>query len=331
MKVRLTRLAVLIVFLTVATAGCGRYSIGNIRSLKAFQDANVLYKKGEYKAAVARYEDSIKFNPELGFAYFFLGNSYDNLYKPAKKGDPENDAYLQKAAEHYRTAIQKLSTSTDPKELEIRKLAFEYLIAAYGDDKLDDFSKAEPIAKELISVEPNEPSNYQALGRLYEDQGMFEEAEAQFLKAISLKPADALGYQVIAGFYNRQGEFEKTMDAWQKRAEAEPTNPEAWHTIGVYYQDKVFRDKKLPRQQALDYTLKGIEAEDKALSLNPEYFEALTYKNILLRQEALYEKDPAKQKELIRRADALRDQAMDIQKKQNAGTASGTPEKGGGS
>ena len=332
MKLRFTRLAVLSVFLIgVAAAGCGRYSISNIRSLKAFQDANVLYKKGEYKAAADRYEDSIQFNPELGFAYFFLGNSYDNLYKPTKKGEAENDEFLRKAAENYRMAITKLASSTDPKELEIRKLSYEYLIAAYGDDKLDDFEKAEPIAKELISVEPGEPGNYQTLSRLYEDQDMVEEAEQQFLKAIDIKPGDALGYQILAAFYNRQGEFDKTMEAWQKRASAEPNNPEAWHTIGVYYQDKVFRDKGLPRQQALEYTLKGIEAEDKALSLNAEYFEALTYKNILLRQQALYEKDPARQKELIAKADVLRNQAMELQKKQNQGAGSGTPEKGGGS
>ena len=74
-------------------------SISNIRSLKAFQDANNLYKKAEYKGAIERYEASVQFNPELGFAYFFLGNSYDNLYKPAKKGEPENDANLTKAVE----------------------------------------------------------------------------------------------------------------------------------------------------------------------------------------------------------------------------------------
>ena len=104
-------MAVVVVALGVGAAGCGRYSISNIRSLKAFQDANNLYKKAEYKAAIERYEASVKFNPELGFAYFFLGNSYDNLYKPAKKGEPENDANLTKAAENYRTAIQKLATT----------------------------------------------------------------------------------------------------------------------------------------------------------------------------------------------------------------------------
>ena len=96
----------------------------------------------------------------------------------------------------------------------------------------------------------------------------------------------------------------------------EPNNPEAWHTIGVYYQDKVFKDKKLSRDVAKDYTLKGIAAEDKALSINPEYFEAMTYKNILMRQQALYERDPKVQKQLLDDAEKLLQRAMVIQKKQ---------------
>src|SRR6185295_1077290 len=103
-----------------------------------------------------------------------------------------------------------------------------------------------------------------------------------------------------------------------------PNNPEAWYTIGQYYQDKVFREKKLPTKTALEYTLKGLEAEEKAISLNPEYFEALTYKNILMRQQALYEKDPKKVKELITEADAIRDKALEIQKKQNIAAGSGS-------
>jgi predicted Zn-dependent protease len=325
MKLRLIGVAAIVVALGAGAAGCGRYSISNIRSLKAFQDANNLYKKAEYKAAIESYEKSIRFNPELGFAYFFLGNSYDNLYKAAKKGEAENDANLTKAADNYRIAIQKLAASTDPKEKEIRNLAFQYLIAVYGQDKLDDFSKAEPIARELIAAEPNEPTNYQALAKMYEDLGRYDEAEATFKKAIDLRPKEGLGYQLLAGFYNRQGRFDETIAAFQQRAAAEPNNPEAWHTIGGFYQDKVFRDKKLPRNQALDYTLKGIAAEDKALALNGEYFEALTYKNILLRQQALYEKDPAKQKQLLQDADVLRDKALEVQKKQNQGAGASNP------
>ena len=65
-------------------------------------------------------------------AYFFLANSYDNLYKPARKGEAENDALLTKAIENYKLAAEK---ETDPK---MKKLSLDYLVAAYGPDKLDD-------------------------------------------------------------------------------------------------------------------------------------------------------------------------------------------------
>jgi tetratricopeptide (TPR) repeat protein len=319
MSSRLARLVVTVIALSVAGAACGRYSISNIRSLKAFQDANKLYMKTDYKAAIVRYEDAIRLNPDLGFAYFFLGNSYDNLYKPTRKGEPENDAHLLKATEHYRTAIDKLKNASTPKELECRNRAFQYLIAAYGADRLDDFSKAEPVAKELIEAEPGEPSNHQLLGKLYEDLGRFEEAEASFRKAVDLRPSEGLNYMVLAGYYNRRGEFEKTMQAWYDRTKVEPNNPEAWHTISTYYWDKVFRDKWLQRAQALEYVKKGIAASDEAIKLNPDYFEALSYKNILLRQQALYERDPAVQRRLTEEADVLKNRALEVQKKQNVG------------
>jgi tetratricopeptide (TPR) repeat protein len=324
MQVRFIRPVVLVVVMGavgVAAAGCGKYSISNIRSAKAFQDANNLYKKNDYKGAVPRYEDAITFNPDLGFAYFFLGNSYENLYKPSNKSDPLNSTYLEKAAGHYRTAIDKLRTTTDPNELRVRRYSFEYLIAIYGADRLNDFSKAEPVAKELIALDPTDPTTYRILAKLYEDQGRFDEAEAQFLKAIDVSPKDAAGYQFLARFYNDRGDFSKTMEAWNRRAASEPNNPEAWHTIGVYYQDKVIRDKTLPKKIALEYTLKGIEAEDKAIAINPNYVDAITYKNILLRHQALYERDPKVVRQLLEEADRLYKQADVLRKKQNEGVA----------
>ena len=104
------------------------------------------------------------------------------------------------------------------------------------------------------------------------------------------------------------------MEAFNKAAELDPNNPQGYHLIGGFYQDKASKDFRLSPAQRLELNLKGIEAEDKALALNPNYIEALVYKNILLRQQALLEKDPAKQKELINQADQLRNKAMDLQK-----------------
>jgi tetratricopeptide (TPR) repeat protein len=323
-------MAVLVLGLGVMTAACGKYSISNIRSLKAFQDANNFYKKNEYKAAIERYEDAIRLNPDLGFAYFFLGNSYDNLYKPARRGEPENDSYLPKAVEYYEMAIQKLEGTEDPKEQEIRQLSYQYLITAYGPDKLDDFDKAVPVARQLISMQPDEPAYYQALAGMYEARGQFEDAERLFHEAIDARPTDPIGYTILAGYYNRQGEFEKTIEAFQKRADLEPNNPEAWHVIGNYYQDKAYRDEGLPRAVRRDYTMKGIEAENRALALNDTYADAMIIKNILLRLQAQFETSPARQRELIREADELRERGLQLREQQTAAVA-GSGGSGAGS
>jgi hypothetical protein len=48
--------------------------------------------------------------------------------------------------------------------------------------------------------------------------------------------------------------------------------------------------------------------------------EAIAYKNILLRLQANLEKDPKKQQQLLKEADALRDQAVELRKQKTAGT-----------
>jgi len=316
-SLKLIRVVALVLAVGLSTTACGKYSIGNLRSLMAFKEANELYKRGDFPKAIEAYQRAIQHNPDFGISYFFLGNSYDNMYKPSRRGEAENDANLVKAVENYKKATEVIKDD-DPQGPQIRKLAFEYLIAAYGPDKIDDFSQAEPIAQKLIQLEPNEPSNYWSLGTLYEGQGRYEEAEATFNKAVEVRPNDAQGYMVLAGYHNRQGNFEKTMEAWENRARVEPNNPEAHHMIGYYLYEKAFKDYTISAATKRDYLAKAVAAEDAALALHAEYVEALTIKNIILRLQANAERDPKKQKALIEEADRLRNKAMELQKSQAA-------------
>ena len=307
-------IAVLIIGLSAATAGCGKYSLNNLKAMKAFKEANDHYRAGRWREAADSYQAVLDANPDysahpqFAAAYFFLGNSFDNLYKPARKGEAENDAYMTKAIENYTKAAE---VSTDPL---IKQRALEYLVSAYGPDKLADPAQAEPIVQKMIALNPNEPGAYFQLSKIYEDAGRYEEAEAALMKARDAKPDDPAVYNAIAGYYNRQGEFDKTMEAFQKAAELEPNNPQGYHLIGSYYQEKAAKDFRITDAQKRDFIARGIAAEDKALQLNPNYIDALVYKNILLRQQANLEKDPARQKELIRQADEHRNKAMELQK-----------------
>ncbi len=304
-------LLILVVGLALSVVACGQ--VGKLQAKKAFKEANTLYQQQEYMRAAARYEEAVAADPELSVAYFYLGNSYDNLYKPSRRGEAENDGYLTKAIENYTKAADK---EQDPK---MRRLALEYLVAAYGPDKMNDPTQAEPIVQRMIQLDPQESSNYFALSKIYEDMGEYEKAEKTLLDAEAARPNDPQVYLQQAGFYNRQEEFDKTIDALQKRAKVEPNNPEAYYTISTYYWDKAYRDFRLKEAEKKDFVMKGIEEVDKALQIKADYMEALTYKNLLLRLQANLEKDPAKQQSLIKEADRLRDQALELKKQKVAG------------
>ena len=305
----------------VALAGCSQ--IGQIKAMKAYKDGNKLYASNDFRGAAAKYEEAVAADPngELnscgaspGCVYFFLANSYDNMYRPARKGEPNNDAYLTKAVANYKLASEKI---TDPM---MKTRSLEYLVAAYGPDKLNDPEQAEPIIKEMIRLTPSEPTNYFALSRLYADSGEYEMAEQSLLQAKDAKPNDPAVYLQLANFYNAQGDFDKTIQYLNERIKIEPNNPEAHYTVATYYWDKANRDFRLTDKQKIEYVMDGLGSVDKAIQIKSDYMEAIAYKNLLLRLQANLEKDPKKQQALLKQADELRDKANELRKAKTAGT-----------
>jgi tetratricopeptide (TPR) repeat protein len=208
-----------------------------------------------------------------------------------------------------------------PGDAKYRKLSLEFLVAAYGPDKLNDPSQALPIVEKMIQVDPQDTSSYFQLAKIHEDAGEYDKAEAILLKAKEVRPNDPTVYLQLGGFYNRQEEFGKTMDALNERARIEPNNPEAFYTIANYYWDKAYRDFRLKEPEKRDYVAKGLIAIDKALQLKPDYMEAVTYKGLLLRVQAAMEKDVAKQQSLLKEADKLQAEAKELQKRKVSGVA----------
>lgn len=305
----------------VALAGCSQ--IGQIKAMKAFKDGNKLYASNDFRGAAAKYEEAVAADPngELnscgtspGCVYFFLANSYDNLYRPARKGEPQNDAYLTKAVEYYKLASEKIADPT------FKTRSLEYLVAAYGPDKLNDPTLAEPIIQEMIRLTPDEPSNYFMLARLYQDSGEYELAEQTFMKARDARPNDPSVYLQLANFYNTQGDFERTIEYLNERIKIEPNNPEAHYTVATYYWDKANRDFRLTDKEKIQYVMDGLGAVDKAISIKDDYMEAIAYKNLLLRLQANLEKDPKRQQALLKEADTLRDRATELRKQKASGT-----------
>jgi len=304
----------LFIGLSVALAGCGY--LNQVRAMKAFKDGNKAYAASDWRVAVNKYEEAAQLTagdatcewcPAI---YFYLGNSYDNMYRPARKGEPANDALMQKAVDNYKLASEKLTEETQPK----RSLALDFLVAAYGPDKLADPTQAEPVVQRMIQLAPNEPTNYFQLAKIYEDSGEYQLAEETYLKGRDAKPNDPAVYLTVAGYYNRQGDFDRLIENIRKNIELEPNNPEAHYRLATYSWDKASRDFRLSDKEKAQIIADGLASVDKALSIKPDYVEAMTYKGLLLRTQALIEKDPKKQQELIKEGTALSDKANAMRK-----------------
>jgi tetratricopeptide (TPR) repeat protein len=294
---------------SLSTTACTQ--AGMLKALKNDKEANQAYQQGDYAKAAALYEEAIAAAPDeprIVSAYFFLGNSYDQMYRPSKKGDPANDSNLDKAVKYYDLASQKLEPNGNPP----RSLALKYLVATYGTEKLNDPVKAEPVVIRMIQLDPNDLENYFALANIYEQAGVYDEAEKMYLMAKNAKPNDATAYLQLSGFYQRQGEFDKQIESLVQRAEKEPTNPEAYQTIAGNYYNEVLHNGGLRENVKKEYIDKGLQASDKALQLKPDYADAMTFKGLLLRSEATIEKDPEKQKQLIKQGEDLSNKANEI-------------------
>jgi len=301
-----------------STVACSK--IDELKSRMTFREANAAYQGQDFKKAATLYEQALQQNSNLSEVLFFLGNSYDMQYKPALQGQPENDGLLTKAIQNYEAAAEKIPADTpDHKMLRVRSL--QYLVAVYASDKLDDPVKAEPVILRLIQNDPADPANYYQLGQLYEGAGAYDDAEKVYILATKASPNDPNTYVQLASYYDRQGQFEKKIAAFEQRAEKEPNNPDAFYTMSVNYWNEAYKNARLTDNVKQAYVQKGMENVDQALKLKPDYVEAMVYKNLLLRLQALFEKNPAKQQELIKQADTIRDQAEEVRKKKATGVS----------
>jgi tetratricopeptide (TPR) repeat protein len=308
MSTRLTVVRlVAVVGLSLSLTACGK-----LTAQKSFKDGINAYQQQNYREAIAELSKAVEHEFDYRpYAYFYLANSHDNAFKYSRKGQPENDAHLPEAEKYYKLAYETIDpASREGQGAIFKKRSLEYLVGVYGKEKMDAPEKAEAVGKQIVDLDPKDVNNYFGMAALYSDAGRVEEAEQMLLRAKEVAPNSVDVQLQLAGFYNKQGNFEKTMEAFQNRIQLEPNNPEAYHTVAGYFEEKVRKDYTISPAMKADYIKRGLEASDKAIGIKADYVEAMVMKNLLLRQQALVEKSPAKQQELLKEATELRDKAI---------------------
>lgn len=182
---------------------------------------------------------------------------------------------------------------------------------------LDDATREAELTKR-IAASPTGILPYRELAKLQEARGAFAEAEATLLKARERAPRNKGVAVSLAQFYSRRGDFDKAVEMLDVAEQLDTADPTGSQLVATYYWEKAYRDKSLLPADQMKYIMLGIAATDRSLALRPDYAEALTYKNILLRMRANLETDPVQKQQLIAEADALRARVIEVNKSRTA-------------
>ena len=125
----------------------------------------------------------------------------------------------------------------------------------------------------------------------------YDDAIVFYEQMLKTDPKDTKAMGSIASMYFKKGDFDKGMEWQKKMADAGGNKPDPYIMIGVQAWDRSYHYPDLDRATRAHIVEEGMNALQKALQIKPDSFEALTYINLLWREKAKMETDPAKAQE----------------------------------
>ena len=160
-------------------------------------------------------------------------------------------------------------------------------------------------------------------GALSEDnRRMAQLAIETFENVLSRDPTATTAMAGLASIYQNTNDLDRAREYYLMQADVDSENPVAHYSVGSLDWMIVF-DKTVERlpEELTDLIEEGQQALDRALVLNAEYEDAMTYKNLLYREAAaLIPEDSedeaalAEREELLAMADDWFDKAMDTRR-----------------
>jgi len=152
--------------------------------------------------------------------------------------------------------------------------------------------------QEAIRLDPEAPYALLYLGTAYsqsyipgaqseENQKFADMAIETFNKVLEKDPSNVTAVTGLASIYQGTDQVQRAREYYMKNAEMAPDDPTPFYAVGSMDWAIVF-DKAAPPppEEQARIIDEGLQYLDKALSLNPSYEDAMTYKNLLYREKA---------------------------------------------
>lgn len=229
-------------------------------------------------------------------------------YKKILSFDPNNWPANYQIAMSY--LVMYHPGSTHPKDIE------------YCDKSTAEFEKLMTLKAPDPETEERIRTYYIALLRSAERT---EKVIAFYDEQLKQDPRNTTLIGQLAEIYAKKGDFDNALKYYQKRTEVDPQNKEAWYTIGVVCWERVKNaGPTLPVEDVEKILQTGLDAMDKALAIDKDYFDALVYTGLLYRQRSSSLAAQMKNEEAgaaMDKAEEYKARAQEIGKKRMAAAA----------
>ncbi len=220
-----------------------------IRARMLLREGNEFYRGERYEEAIGRYRQILEFDPDHWDANYLVAVSYLAMYHPGST-HPKDVEAADQAAKGLRRCLDLVAAGKAPTPEAADKVHGFYLTILTSANRTD-------------------------------------EAVAYLESLLAKAPSDTNLMGELAGLYGKKGDFPNALRYYKARAEQMKDNKEAWYTIGVACWDRSYHGGILvsnaERETIID---EGMKALERALQIDPEYFEALSYTNLLYRERA---------------------------------------------
>jgi tetratricopeptide (TPR) repeat protein len=253
----------------------------------------------------------------------------------AKQEVKRGNEYLKAAQYAPALAAYQEALRLDPSETKLNKhIGIAYMGLYQPGSKhpkdLEYASKAIEHLKTYVSQYPDDKKALEYLVSMYLNTDRYDDAIAFYQNEILKRdPKDSKAMQSVAMLYFKKGDFDNGVIWLKKRLEIEGNNPEVYYLIGVQAWDRSYNFPDLDPALRAKIVDEGLAALNKSVELKPDYFEAVSYINLLYREKAKMEADPAKKQEYVDTANKYLQQALEMRKaaqeKAKAEAASGAP------
>lgn len=212
-------------------------------------------------------------------------------------------------------------------------------VRAYEDKRFEEaaqyFSEAKELDPELLNAYLYLATTYSSMfvpglpkdSREYQkNMEVAERAISTFQEVLAKEPKRIDAMVSIAAIYDQLEEFDKAKEWCRKILDVDPKNHEALYRIGVINWKISFKQTGLQgegvaslKDQEKEELLKLIDEGQKVLSeaieINPNYFEAMSYLNLMFREQAKFVKDEDRKRELLQQADRYAAMALELERK----------------